>query len=301
VEPIGHDQEDGRREVPEGGAESSLILGATSDLSKGDGPSTTREQSHSRRDDGDACTHDSCDPIDGCDNPPEPVGNPCPDDDLCNGDETCDGAGTCQPGTVLDCDDGDPCTQDCDPIEGCQNTAEPATTCLNTWAKGSLLVKEDVAGKEKLMAKLLNGPALGQSDFGDPLMGGGTAYTVCVYDDADSLAGKLEVDRAGMQCAGNDCWRPLGPLGYLYKDRDASADGTQSLKLLGGGAGKSKILLKAANNSSKGQTSLPTGIAAALAGSTSATVQIHGSDAPKCFSATLGTVVKDTGIVFKAM
>ena len=53
-----------------------------------------------------------------------------------------------------------------------------------------------------------------------------------------------------------------GPLGYLYKDKDASADGVSSMKLLGGAAGKSKVLLKAANNSAKGQTSLPTGIAA---------------------------------------
>jgi hypothetical protein len=76
--------------------------------------------------------------------------------------------------------------------------------------------------------------------------------------------------------------------------------GAQSLKLLGGAAGKSKILLKAGNNSSKAQVSMPTGIAAALAGSSSATMQIHGSGAPECLSATLGTVVKDTGSFFKA-
>jgi len=165
-------------------------------------------------------------------------------------------------------------------------------------------VKENVAGKENLLAKLLSGPALGQGDFGDPLLGG-TAYTMCVYDDAGSLAGRLDVDRGGMECAGGDCWRWVGPpppygRGYRYADRDASADGVTSLKLLGGPVGKSQILLKAANNSAKGQTSLPTGIAAALAGSTSATVQIHGSDAPGCFSATLSTVVKDTGNFFKA-
>jgi len=122
-----------------------------------------------------------------------------------------------------------------------------------------------------------------------------------VYDDADDLAGKLEVDRAVMQCAFRDYWRTAGATGYVYNDRAASADGVTSLKLLGGPGGKSKILLTAANNSAKGQTSLPTGIAAALAGSTSVTVQIHGSDAPEeCFSTTLGTVVKDTGNVFKA-
>ena len=74
----------------------------------------------------------------------------------------------------------------------------------------------------------------------------------------------------------------------------------QSVRLHAGAGGKSRIVLSAANDASKGQTSLPTGIAAALADSTSVTVQIHGSDAPECFSATLSTVVKDTGNVFKA-
>ena len=84
------------------------------------------------------------------------------------------------------------------------------------------------------------------------------------------------------------------------KDQYAESDGIRTLKLLGGPVGKSKILLKAANDSSKGETSLPTAMAAALAGSASATVQIHGSDTPECFSATLSTVVKDTGNVFGA-
>lgn len=231
----------------------------------------------------------------------EPAGSACPDGNVCNGDDTCDGAGTCQPGTTLDCDDGDACTQDsCDPVGGCENPAEPATTCADTWAKASLLVKEDIAGKERIQAKLLNGPALGQNDFGDPLVPSGTSYTVCIYDGADALAGRIEVDRAASLCAGRDCWKAVGTTGYLYKDKDASADGAKSLKLLGGAAGKSKVLLKAANNSSKGQTSLPLGVAAALSGSTSATLQVHGSDAPSCFSAALGTVTKDTGSFFKA-
>jgi uncharacterized delta-60 repeat protein len=251
--------------------------------------------------DGNPCTEDACDPIDGCVTLPEPVDTPCPDGDVCNGDETCDGTGTCDPGMIFNCDDGDACTQSfCDPVDGCVHPAEPATRCLTAWAKGSLLVKENVAGREKFLARLLNGPALGQSDFGDPLLGAGTAYTICLYDDADGLAGQVEVDRAGQQCAGNDCWRPLGPLGYLYKDKDASANGMTSMKLFGGAAGKSRILLRAANNSLKGQTSLPTGIAAALAGSSSATVQIHGSDTPGCFSTTLSRVAKDTGSLFKA-
>src|SRR5262249_39538373 len=63
-------------------------------------------------DDGNPCTNDICDPVNGCVHPPVSDGTPCPDSDLCNGDETCQ-AGTCAPGTPLVCvDDGNPCTND---------------------------------------------------------------------------------------------------------------------------------------------------------------------------------------------
>lgn len=248
-------------------------------------------------DDGDTLDGDCC----SSDCAFEPLDSSCLDEDACNGDETCDGAGACLSGSALSCDDGDVCTQEsCDPIAGCASSGEPATVCLDTWAKASLLVQESVAGKEKVIAKLQSGPQLDRGDFGDPLLAGGTAYTACLYGGTGDLAGTLEIDRAGMECAGRDCWKGVATKGYLYKDKSAAADGAQSVKLLGGDAGKSKILLKAANNSSKGQSNLPTGIAAALSGSGGATIQLHGSDAANCFSATLGTVVKDSGGLFKA-
>jgi cysteine-rich repeat protein len=231
----------------------------------------------------------------------EPATSPCGDGDLCNGEESCDGAGVCVGGTGPDCDDGDLCTQDsCHPVLGCQNSATPSAGCNTSWGKASLLVKTDVVGKEKLLAKFVKGPALGQMDFGAPLLPGGTGYALCIYDDTGDFAGGLEVDRAGQQCAGKDCWRSVGASGLLYKDKDASSDGTKLIKLLGGDAEKSKILVKAANNSSKGQISLPTGITAALAGSTNATVQLFRSDTADCFAATLGTVVKNEADFFKA-
>jgi hypothetical protein len=47
----------------------------------------------------------------------------CEDGNMCNGEESCDLAThTCDPGTDLDCDDGDPCTADsCDMDMGCLN------------------------------------------------------------------------------------------------------------------------------------------------------------------------------------
>ena len=111
-------------------------------------------------DDGDPCTDDSCDPIDGCVHSPAAPGTPCgdPGDSLCDhpdscdgnggclsnfevsgtacpnglycdGDEFCDDAGSCLPGTSP-CDDGIDCTGDlCD--EGTDTCTSDPLTCGN--------------------------------------------------------------------------------------------------------------------------------------------------------------------------
>jgi hypothetical protein len=77
--------------------------------------------------DGNSCTNDGCDTathlcthtgVSGC-----CTGNAqCDDGNVCNGAETCDGTNTCQPGTALNCNDGDACTVDtCNPQSGCQH------------------------------------------------------------------------------------------------------------------------------------------------------------------------------------
>jgi hypothetical protein len=72
------------------------------------------------------------------------------------------------------------------------------------------------------------------------------------------------------------------------------------IQLRSGGAGMSKALVKEKNDAARGQSALPTGVAALLSGSTSATVQLFGNDAPECISVTLPTIVKDVGVQFKA-
>jgi len=203
------------------------------------------------------------------------------------------------------CDDGDPCTVDTCGTSGCEHVAAPAPTCDTTWAKASLLVDERRAGRERLVATLTRGPALSQTDLGDPTGAGGTAYTLCIYDQADALAGRVEVDRAGDLCGSTSCWRSLGSAppagkGWRYRDMAGAADGVRALTLKGGPAPTSRLILKARNVASKGQTALPTGIAAALAGSTQATVQLHGSDLPQCHSAVLGEIVRAEASSFKA-
>jgi hypothetical protein len=64
-------------------------------------------------------------------------------------------------------------------------------------------------------------------------------------------------------------------------------------------SGKGKVTVQAANEAKKDQVELPTGIAAALSGATSATVQVVTSDA-SCTGATLTTVKKADGTQFKA-
>jgi hypothetical protein len=104
----------------------------------------------------------------------------------------------------------------------------------------------------------------------------------------------------------NACWRNVGKppgdpdhKGYKYQDKGVSSDGLLLMKLKARAAGASKAIVKGKNTDSAPAT-LPTGVAAALSGSTGATVQLIGSDAPECISTTLSTIVKDDGSHFKA-
>ncbi|MDG2305292.1 MAG: M12 family metallopeptidase [Candidatus Binatia bacterium] len=176
----------------------------------------------------------------------------------------------------------------------------PNSSCDATWGRGSLLVRENRAGRESLKAALLKGPALSQSDFGNPLEASGTAYTACLFDDGDSLAGEVRVGRAADQCGKRPCWKAAGKNGYVFKDTEFASDGIKIWKLKGGKAGKSIIQLRGANNSAKGYESLPTGMAAALEGSTSARIEVYGHDIPKCFAVMLDDVSKNSATLFKA-
>jgi len=179
---------------------------------------------------------------------------------------------------------------------GCPSS--PDATCQSAFDKCQLVVDESKAGAEKLVASWQKGPALTPADFGDPTVTLGTAYDVCAYDASGTLAGQWQIDRAGATCGEKPCWK-ANDQGFKYKDKDGTAQGIQSVVLKGGDTGKSKLAVKGKNNAGKGQTSLPTGIAAALTGSASATIQLRGSNAPGCFSCAV-TTSKDEGGTFKA-
>ncbi|MFH1532939.1 MAG: hypothetical protein ABIK09_19620 [Pseudomonadota bacterium] len=68
-------------------------------------------------DDGNACTDDSCHPVNGCVHSPNQA--PCDDGNACTAGDKCSDGWCLGPGPV-DCDDGDLCTDDaCAPAQGC--------------------------------------------------------------------------------------------------------------------------------------------------------------------------------------
>jgi len=86
--------------------------------------------------DGVSCTVDSCNETsDACDN--VPTNSLCDDGLWCNGVETCNPALDCQPGTAVDCNDGNPCTDDScdeggDSCENQCNATDPADDCCDS-------------------------------------------------------------------------------------------------------------------------------------------------------------------------
>lgn len=175
-------------------------------------------------------------------------------------------------------------------------------------SKGNMLVKESTPGREKLRIKFKGLWVVPDvSDFGDPVTGT-TSYIICIYDDADVLVAQMEVDRAQQDCGTppRPCWRTIRK-GYRYRDNEASADGIEQIvmktKRDGIGFGRlmsSRLIIKGNNNPAKGQTSLPTGIAAALQDNTNPTVQVVTSDG-YCFELGIFRVIKADGLLFKGV
>jgi cysteine-rich repeat protein len=218
-----------------------------------------------------------------------------PNASIC-GDGSVDGNEECEDGNTADFDGCDASCQTEDTGATCP--AAPLETCASA-GKASLAVTESKPGKEKLKLALKKlAGAVPVADLGDPV-GGTTAYDVCIYRDADTLVGELSIERGGQTCGAQPCWKAAGAAGFKYKDPAASASGVGKLSLKGGDAGKGAATLSAANRADRGQSALPTGIAAALQGAASATVQVH-TGVPTCFEARLGTVKQATPERFQA-
>ncbi len=102
-------------------------------------------------DDGAVCTTDTCEPGSGCQHSGVPgcctSDGQCDDGNICTGLETCNLSHTCEPGTPLDCDNSDVCTDhSCNPTGGCEyvDNTDPcddgdACTTVDTCSAGDCL------------------------------------------------------------------------------------------------------------------------------------------------------------------
>lgn len=119
-------------------------------------------------DDGEVCTSDACDSATGlCRYEAVPEGSACDDSDACSQSDACDGLGACVGSSVVDCDDGSPCTDDyCNPENG---------SCVRlNWVDGSDCDDGDVCTDGD------------RCSFGVCI--GGQVVENCCLDDADCVA-----------------------------------------------------------------------------------------------------------------
>jgi hypothetical protein len=205
---------------------------------------------------------------------------------------TCDGSG---PGQCTSCS---PTQQlvagEC--ISRCGTAPDPS--CLVA-AKAKLQANGKKPGKEKFQVAWQKiGTATTRASFGDPVSGT-TSAVVCVFNDVGTLVQETIVDRAAQTCGAKPCWKTTGTQGLAYADELASDDGITKLQFVGGAADKGKAQAQGKNDAPKGLTSLPTGLAAALAGNTQPTIQLVTTDG-LCVGATMNKVGKDDGLQYKA-
>lgn len=166
-------------------------------------------------------------------------------------------------------------------------SATPATGCTAT-SKASITLKNPGdATKNKLTWKWLDGPALMQSDFGDPVAGG-TSYELCLY-----VGTSAALVHAGIPSLTG--WKPVSSTGYKFHAPAAGGDGIFKALLKGGVAGKSKLLVKG-KGVSLNLSALP------LDASTPVLVQLVRNDDASCWEAAfpIGSISADDTTLFKA-
>jgi len=204
-----------------------------------------------------------------------------------------------------ECDDGnltsgDGCSRACT-IEYCPPT--PVEPCFSA-PRAQLLMHEKQSGKERLKLRWWKiEEATTQSDYGDPAAGSPTSLTgrstLCIYDDLDALVQDLSVAKAGQGCPGyGDCWKATAR-GYLYRDVVGYEHGVTRIQYTSGAAGKGKAYAAASNFADRGHSHLPVGLAAALAGNVSPTIQLITTEG-FCLGATMNLVTSDDGVVYGA-
>lgn len=140
-----------------------------------------------KKDDGNPCTKDACDPKVGVTNEAI-VDGPCDDDDKCTEGDKCDAKAACKPGAAVKKDDGNPCTTDtCDKAKGVIN--EPNTEACEDG--NACTVGDKCADKQCKSGSQLECPDK-DGNF-------------CTLENCDKLAGCVTTKAAdGAKCTDND-------------------------------------------------------------------------------------------------
>jgi RHS repeat-associated protein len=135
-------------------------------------------------DDGNPCTADSCDPVNGVVHAPAPSGSACDDGNHCNGLEACNGFGQCASTGVSAVDDFNPCTLDtCDSSSGIQHTP---------LAAGISCADDDLCNGEERCDALGACKAGAALDIDD--------NDACTIDECDPVGGAMHTEIQG--CGG---------------------------------------------------------------------------------------------------
>jgi arylsulfatase B len=179
----------------------------------------------------------------------------------------------------------------------CPLERDPA--CTTGYLSSSLDWRGEGTDSDKLSLNMKKGPALSQTDYGNPLLIDGTGYSVCLYDDADQLVADTRVARGGQFCSGKECWRDLGGdvpdgKGFKFKDKLMASTGIQKLQFRNGDVEKSKLKVKGRG------ANLPDGVTQDLSTTTAVTAQVRGSDMAQCLSATLTNITFQSATRIKA-
>ena len=175
---------------------------------------------------------------------------------------------------------------------------EPDPLCQIA-AKAQIQSNEKTTGKEKLQLQWKKVAGVtSRAGFGDPVTGS-TIAVLCIFDDGGTLVQDFVIDRGGQTCGTKPCWRLKGKQGFAYQNKPGSADGIVKIGFVGGAAGKGSASAQGKNDPKKSFTDLPTGIAAALTGKTTPTIELVTNNG-LCIGATMNKVQKDSGGQYKA-
>jgi cytochrome c peroxidase len=182
-------------------------------------------------DDGNACTADTCDTGQGCENTNVSVA--CEDGDACTTADTCS-AGVCVGGAAPDCNDDNGCTNDvCDSATGCSST-DNTSACDdgNVCTTGDVCAAGSCGGVDTSAQDCEDGNSCTQ-DFCNPASGCVNAGTAGSCDDGDACTvadqcingscvggGTLDCDDA-KGCTDDSCDSATG---CAYSDNTAACD-----------------------------------------------------------------------------